>query len=180
MRSNTAPRVDGWFREVPRRFARWLRSFTTPSDPGSDIFGRVLERPWRMNWRSSHAVGPRFGAPDVARARARGAEVARCTLGDEAWEMLWMRGYLEVRSHRFPGLTYRLRIGRRVQLVWDTAEYARRSPWPHDDYLCINPTYPLPAVEFVAQLYLYLRDREDHVIRIAVPQQADHAISYVF
>jgi len=77
-------------------------------------------------------------------------------------------------------LTYRLRIGRRVQLLWDTPEAARLIPWPERGYLCIQPAYPLPDVEFLAQLYLYLRDREAEVIRLAIPQAADGPNRRVF
>lgn len=37
-------------------------------------------------------------------------------------------------------------------------------------FLCINPTYPLPEAEFFAYLYLYARDNEDELIRVAAPQ----------
>ncbi|MGH2459747.1 MAG: hypothetical protein ACRDIY_12860, partial [Chloroflexota bacterium] len=96
------------------------------------------------------------------------------------WNELRRQGYLDLRSRCVRGLTYRLRVGRRVQLIWDTPEAARQIPWPYRGYLCVNPTYPLPAVEFVAQLYLYLRDREEQVIRIAIPQAADDRIQNVF
>jgi hypothetical protein len=70
-------------------------------------------------------------------------------------------------------------VGRRIQLIWDSIEAAERSPWPFD-YLCVNPTYPLPAIEYLAQLYLYLRDREDEVIRVAAPQPFDQPLGRVF
>lgn len=125
------------------------------------------------------SAGPGFGPRDYARARGRGAEVARATLGDEAWDKLRRLGYVDVPSKRVVGLTYRLRVGRRVQLIWATIDDAMRSPWPYD-YLCINPTYPMPAVEYTAQLYLYLRDREDEVIRVAAPQPFDQPLGRVF
>lgn len=163
-----------------RRFRRWVRGVFRPSHPpGSDR--SELERPWLINWQwvPKRSAGPGFGPRDYARARVRGAEVARSTLGEEVWERLRRQGYLEVASRRIPGLTYRLRVGRRIQLLWDSPEAARASPWPYD-YLCINPTYPLPAVEYAAQLYLYLRDQEEAVIRVAAPQPFDQALGRVF
>ena len=50
-----------------------------------------------------------------------------------------------------------------------------RSPWPYE-YLCINPTYPLPELEFFAHLYLYARDREDTLVRVAAPQPWDQRL----
>lgn len=162
------------------RFRRWLRSrFRAEPANAADSF--ELERPWLINWQwvPKRSAGPGFGPHEYARARARGAEVARATLGDDSWERLRRHGYLDVRSRRISGLTYRLRVGRRIQLIWDSVEAARASPWPYD-FLCINPTYPLPAVEYAAQLYLYLRDREDEVIRVAAPQPFDQALGRVF
>ena len=164
----------------------WVSRFVRQLQPGAEA-ARVpddrwaLERPWLINWQwvPKRSAGPGFGPHQYARARARGAEVAHATLGDEAWDLLRRQGYLDVPSARLPGLTYRLRVGRRIQLVWDNLDHAMRSPWPYD-YLCINPTYPMPAVEFTAQLYLYVRDREDEIIRIAAPQPFDQLLGRVF
>ena len=68
-----------------------------------------------------------------------------------------------------PGLTYRLRVGRRIEVRCAPGVHL---PW-RAPYLCINPTYPLPEEEFFAQLYLYVRDREDLVRRVAAPQPWD-------
>jgi hypothetical protein len=46
--------------------------------------------------------------------------------------------------------------------------------------LCINPAYPLPEVEFFAQLYLYVRDREDEVVRVAAAQPWDQDLGRTF
>jgi hypothetical protein len=46
--------------------------------------------------------------------------------------------------------------------------------------LCINPTYPLPEEEFFAHLYLYVRDREEEVIRVAAPQPWDQRLGRTF
>lgn len=174
--------MDSWLRlfQPAGRIFTWLRSLGIPADvPQDDRWG--LERPWLINWQwvPKRSAGPGFGPHDYARARARGAEVAHNTLGDESWEALRRQGYLDVRSRMLPGLTYRLRVGRRIQLLWDTLDDAMRSPWPYD-YLCINPVYPLPAIEFTAQLYMYLRDAEDEIIRVAAPQPFDQLLGRVF
>ncbi len=174
--------MDSWLRLIRRagRLFTWLKSLDTlPEGPPGERWG--LERPWLINWQwvPKRSAGPGFGPHDYARARARGAEVARVTLGDECWEALRRQGYIDVRSRLLPGLTYRLRVGRRIQLLWDTLDDAMRSPWPYD-YLCINPVYPLPAVEFTAQLYLYLRDREEEILRVAAPQPFDQLLGRVF
>jgi hypothetical protein len=54
-----------------------------------------------------------------------------------------------------------------------------QSPWPAP-YLCINPPYRLPEEEFFAHLYLYVRDREDIVRRVAAPQPWDQALGRTF
>jgi hypothetical protein len=174
--------VDNWLPQFrPGEWiARCLRSLgATDQRASGDRW--ELERPWLINWQwvPKRSAGPGFGPHDYARARARGAEVARATLGDEAWEKLRRHNYLDVRSRRIAGLTYRLRVGKRIQLVWDSVDDALRSPWPYD-YLCINPTYPLPAIEYLAQLYLYVRDLEDEVIRVAAPQPFDQQLGRVF
>ncbi len=172
----------GWntARSVASQVVRWLLipvefEFEPPLERDGEI-----ERPWLVEpWRVTPVRGG-FASSALAHARMRGAEVARLTLGEETWNQLRSQGYLDVRSKYIPGLTYRLRVGRRVQLLWETPEAARRMRWPYRGYLCINPTYPLPAVEFVAHLYLYLRDQEEKVIRVAAPQAADDAIRFVF
>ena len=158
----------------------WQAGFRR-SEPARSTSDWDLERPWLINWQwvTKRSAGPGFGPREYARARIRGAEVARATMGDEAWERLRRNGYLDVPSRRITGLNYRLRVGRRIQLVWASMDDALRSPWPYD-YLCINPTYPLPAVEYTAQLYLYLRDSEDDVVRVAAPQPFDQPLGRVF
>jgi hypothetical protein len=167
------------FRATGRAFG-WLRKLGARDDasPGESW---ELERPWLINWQwvPKRSAGPGFGPHEYARARSRGAEVARGTLGDDVWDEFRRQGYLDVRSRRVAGLTYRLRVGRRIQLIWDSVDAAMQSPWPYD-YLCINPTYPLPAVEFAAQLYLYLRDHEEEIIRVAAPQPFDQPLGRVF
>ncbi len=98
------------------------------------------------------------------------------TLGDEAFERLRAMGYLELSSRRFSGVTYRLRAGRRVEV---RSEPGVRRPWS-DPFLCINPSYPLPELEFLAHLYLYARDREDELIRVAAPQPCDQRLGRTF
>lgn len=92
---------------------------------------------------------------DLARARAR--EVARGVLGEQVWMHLERRGFVDVPSGRIPGRIYRLRPGRRVELRETDATAPSR-------FMCVYPLYELPADEFLAQLYLYLRDREEHVL----------------
>jgi hypothetical protein len=122
------------------------------------------------------SAGADFTRADYAAARARAREVARTTLGEALWAQLQRQGYLDVPSMRQPGLTYRLRVGRRIEVH---CALGVRSPWP-TPYLCINPTYPLPEEEFFAQLYLYVRDREDLVRRVAAPQPWDQALGRTF
>ncbi|HLG50356.1 MAG TPA: hypothetical protein VKY56_01835 [Chloroflexota bacterium] len=164
----------GWQRLVlPLRIAcRW------PISPRSRVCAPdqpMVERPWLVRWWQA---APPEG--DLAAIRARGAEIARRTLGDALWRQFCAQGYLDLRSPHIPGLTYRLRVGRRIELRWDRPDDARLIPWPARGYLCIQPTYPLPAIEFFAQLYLYLRDQEAEVIRVAIPQAADAPIRRVF
>jgi hypothetical protein len=83
---------------------------------------------------------------------------------------------VELPSRRIPGVTYRLRIGRRIEV---RCAPGVESPWRYP-YLCINPTYPLPEAEFFAHLYLYVRDNEDEVIRVAAPQPWDQELGRTF
>ena len=85
-------------------------------------------------------------------------------------------GYLELPSKLFDGITYRLRVGRRIEV---RAAPGYRVPWVYP-FLCINPTYPLPEVEFFAQLYLYVRDREEEIVRVAAPQPWDQTLGRTF
>jgi hypothetical protein len=165
-------------RSIGQGFWRFLGLET---DSAAEIDRDGIERPWLISWHAvpKRSAGPGFGPSDYARARERAEQVARTTFGDEDWQRMQADGYVDLRSGIFPGLAYRLRVGRRVQLVWDDPIQAQRSPWPFD-WLCINPTYPLPAAEFTAQLYLYLRDREADVIRIAAPQPFDQALGRCF
>jgi len=137
-----------------------------------------LERPWLRVWDSvpKRSAGAGFSQRDYREARARAREVAQLTLGDELWEQLQRDGFVEVASGRYPGVTYRLRPGRRVEVCCMPGV---RPPWPYP-YLCINPVYPLPDEEFLAHLYLYVRDREDEVIRTAAPQPWDQFLGRTF
>ena len=138
----------------------------------------TLERPWRRTWDHlpKRSAGADFTRTDYAAARARAREVACATLGEALWAQLQRQGYLDVPSTLQPGLTYRLRVGRRIEV---RCAPGVRSPWPAP-YLCINPTYPLPEEEFFAHLYLYVRDREDVVRRVAAPQPWDQALGRTF
>jgi hypothetical protein len=137
-----------------------------------------IERPWLRRWEHlpKRSAGPDFTRADYREARARARETARATLGEELWGQLDRQGYLDLPSRRLPGVKYRLRVGRRIEVL---REEGARAPWPYP-YLCINPTYPLPEAEFFAQLYLYVRDREDEIIRVAAPQPWDQALGRTF
>lgn len=138
----------------------------------------ALERPWLRRWEHlpKRSAGAGFSRADYAEARRRATEVARVTLGDELWEALERQGYLELPSKLRPGITYRLRVGRRIEVCCAPGV---RSPWIYP-YLCINPMYPLPEEEFFAQLYLYVRDREDVILKVAAPQPWDQALGRTF
>jgi len=137
-----------------------------------------LELPWTRRWHhvAKRSAGPDFRREDYRQARTNAREVARLTLGDALWEQAQRQGYLDIPSKRFPGVTYRIRIRRRVEV---RCAPGVRAPWPFS-YLCINPTYPIPDEEFFAHLYLYLRDREDEVIRVAAPQPWDQILGRTF
>ena len=155
-------------------FWRWLfgGGEQSPLDDGQ------IERPWLRRWDHlpKRSAGYDFSRADYREARERARDTASVTLGPELLEQLEDQGYLDVVSRRFPGLTYRLRVGRRIEVVCSDGA---RSPWPYP-FLCINPTYPLPEIEFFAHLYLYVRDREDDVIRVAAPQPWDQLLGRTF
>ena len=162
-----------------RRLIRWLLGVGGPPPPpvAADD-GAEVERPWLRRWEflPKRSAGADFTRDDYAVARRRGEEVARATLGDDLWEELRRQGYLDLPSRRHPGVIYRLRLGRRIE-VRTTAGV--RNPWPMP-FLCINPEYPLPEAEFFAQLYLYVRDREDIILKVAAPQPWDQALGRTF
>jgi hypothetical protein len=137
-----------------------------------------VERPWLRSWDHlpKRTAGPDFSRSDYRAARRRAIEVARATLGDDLWAELQRDGYLELPSQLFDGITYRLRVGRRIEV---RAAPGYRVPWVYP-YLCINPTYPLPELEFFAQLYLYVRDREEEIVRVAAPQPWDQSLGRTF
>lgn len=137
-----------------------------------------IERPWRHRWDHlpKRSAGFGFTQSDYRESRRRAEEVARLTLGDDLWTRVRRVGFLDLPSSRYPGLTYRLRIGKRIEV---RAAPGVRAPWPYP-FLCINPIYPLPEAEFFAHLYLYVRDHEDEVIRVAAPQPWDQALGRTF
>ena len=141
-----------------------------PEDP--------VELPWRHRWDHlpKRTAGFGFSHRDYEAARRRAEEVARTTLGEALWRQLRRDGYLALPSRIYQGVTYRLRIGRRIEV---RCEPGVRAPWRHP-YLCINPTYPLPEAEFFAHLYLYVRDQEEEIIRVAAPQPWDQALGRTF
>ena len=72
------------------------------------------------------SAGYDFTRADYSDARQRAEETARATLGDELWEELGRLGYLDVPSRRYRGVTYRLRVGRRIEVL--TEEGVRHLP----------------------------------------------------
>ena len=83
-----------------------------------------------------------FSRDDYREARDRAREDART----DAWRRPLgtagaAQGHLELPSHHFHGVTYRLRVGRRIEVC---CEDGVRPPWPYR-LPCINPTYPLPG-----------------------------------
>lgn len=155
--------------------ARATGELAAPPPDGDDA---RLELPWRHSWAHlpKRTAGFGFTQRDYRAARRRAEEVARLTLGEDLWRRLGRDGYLDLPSRRYPGVTYRLRVGLRIEVV--TAPGVP-PPWRHP-YLCINPTYPLPELEFFAQLYLYVRDNEDEIIRVAAPQPWDQPLGRTF
>ncbi len=163
------------------RLRAWPRSPRGGSGPDTGQAGappRTLELPWRHRWDHlpKRTAGFGFTLRDYEAAYRRAAEVARTTLGHELWERAKRQGYLDLPSQLYPGLTYRLRVGQRIEVLPGPTT---PSPWPHR-YLCINPTYPLPEAEFFAHLYLYVRDHEAEVVRVAAPQPWDQSLGRTF
>jgi hypothetical protein len=152
----------------------WSADGTPPPTAAPD----VLEYPWRHRWDflPKRTAGFGFTSADYAASRARAEEVARLTLGDDVWRRVKRVGYLDVPSKRLPGVTYRLRVGRRIEV---RCEPGVQPPWPYP-FLCINPTYPLPEAEFFAHLVLYVRDHEELVIQVAAPQPWDQPLGRTF
>jgi hypothetical protein len=146
------------------------------SDDLPDAHADTLERPWRHHWDHlpKRSAGFGFTVRDYDAARKRAEEVARLTVGDDVWARVKRDGHIELPSHQYPGVTYRLRIGRRIEV---RCAPGVQPPWRFP-FLCINPTYPLPEAEFFAHLYLYLRDHE--VIRVAAPQPWDQSLGRTF
>lgn len=155
-------------------FWRWLFGGDEPSPPDDG----PVERPWLRRWDHlpKRSAGYDFSRSDYRDARERARETARGTLGEVCWSELQRQGYLDVPSGRFSGVSYRLRAGRRIEVI--CAEGVR-SPWPYP-FLCINPIYPLPELEFLAHLFLYVRDREEEIIRVAAPQPWDQYLGRTF
>jgi hypothetical protein len=138
----------------------------------------AIELPWQRSWYHvpKRSAGPDFRRDDYRTARENGRAIARATLGEELWDRLCRDGYLDVPSKLRPGMTYRMRVGLRIEVI---CEPGVRAPWRYP-YLCINPTYPLPEEEFFAHLYLYVRDKEEEVIRVAAPQPWDQPLGRTF
>lgn len=171
MLPSLAASLSGWWQRLRHGFSVGAGPAT-----GHDI--HAIERPWKRHWDHlpKRSAGAGMTRADYRVARERAREVARTTLGDDLWQTLQRQGYLDVPSQAHPGLTYRLRVGRRIEALCDPGV---RLPWAYR-WLCINPAYPLPEEEFFAQLYLYARDREDIILKVAAPQPWDQALGRTF
>lgn len=176
-----------WIAEARRRLQIWWRRrlldpYADPwyggNAPLPDVRDHAVEYPWRYRWAHlpKRSAGFGFSIRDYAAARTRAEEVARLTVGDFVWALVRRDGYVDLPSKRYPGVTYRLRIGRRIEVRCAPGVLP---PWRHP-FLCINPAYPLPEAEFFAHLYLYVRDNEDEVIRVAAPQPWDQELGRTF
>ena len=171
---------------MTRFFAWWRRILGLDQDKDgaglhpyqADPADTTIERPWRKRWDMlpKRSAGLGFSSADYAAARRRAREVARITLGEELWTRLQNQGYLDLPSQITPGMTYRLRVGRRIEVL---CEPGVRSPW-RSHYLCINPTYPLPEYEFFSHLDRHVRDSEEIIRRVAAPQPWDQALGRTF
>jgi hypothetical protein len=160
------------------RSAAWWRRLLGWPEPAQEPADATREYPWHGHWDRvpKRSAGPDFTPADYREARRRAREVAQATLGPDLWATLQRQGYLDLPSRLFAGVTYRLRVGRRIEV---RCRPGVRAPWRHP-FLCLNPTYPLPEEEFFAHLYLYVRDREDLVVREAAPQPWDQALGRTF
>lgn len=161
----------------------WRRTLAAVGLPGGVARRAVveadgIERPWRRGWEMTpkRTAGRGFSEADYAEARSRARAVAQATLGEAAWQALQRQGYLDMPSRVLPGVTYRLRVGRRIEVI---AAPGARAPWTLP-FLCVNPTYPLPEEEFFAHLYLYVRDQEETLIAVAAQQPWDQALGRTF
>ncbi|MCC7021786.1 MAG: hypothetical protein IT338_03110, partial [Thermomicrobiales bacterium] len=127
------------FAETARRLLDWLREAWVVPDTGLDLFAdddlpsleeEGLERPWRYRWDHlpKQSAGFGFTDRDYRAARTRAEEIARLTVGDEVWGRVKRSGHVDLPSRRYPGVTYRLRIGRRIEV---RCEPGVQSPWRH-------------------------------------------------
>ena len=92
---------------------RWLTGGDVADSPPAEA---TLERPWLRRWDHlpRRSAGFDFAARDYREARERAREVASATLGPQLWAQVERDGYLDLPSRCYQGLTYRLRIGRRI------------------------------------------------------------------
>jgi len=134
-----------------------------------------VARPWApRGWRRALTVGEQ----EEAHTRAMG--VARLTLGEEIWVAFVRDGYVDLPSAAEPGTHYRLRPARRVEIWEGLPATDLQGCGGARAYLCVYPAYELPAVEFMAQLYLRLRDDEERALATGRLQSSDGRISNVF
>lgn len=183
MREGGAPDADArplplpWTGEWLLYRLRELLGLEPPAER-DDRRGEALELPWALPWHHvpRRSAGPDFARADYRRARENARLVARETLGEALWNRLQRQGHLDLPSRIYRGVTYRLRVGLRIEVL---CAPGAPPPWRYP-YLCINPTYPLPEEEFFVHLYMYVRDREDEIIRVAAPQPWDQPLGRTF
>ena len=98
---------------------RWLTGRGGDHVAVADPDDGELEQPWLRRWEHlpKRSAGPDFSRADYRLARERAREVARTTLGERLWADLQRDGHLDLPSRLCEGLTYRLRDGRRMQVV---------------------------------------------------------------
>ncbi len=135
------------------------------------VFGPATTGGVEVPWRGAFPPDP----TEAHHVRDREAAVLEATLSPSDVEQLRIDGYLEIASAIHAGRVYRLRPGRRIEV---------RCPSDHDQcpvtYLCVLPTYPLPAGEFLAHTAVYLRGAEGRVLSTGRWMATDAAIPNTF
>ena len=137
-----------------------------------------MEWPWRYRWDHlpKRSAGFGFSGRDYDAARARAEEIARLTLGDDLWTRVRRVGYVDLPSGRFPGVTYRLRVGRRIEV--------RCAPGVQPAVAAAvslhQPDLPPARGRVLRPPLPYARDNEDELIRVAAPQPWDQPLGRTF
>ncbi len=148
-----------------------LGAFTLLRSVQLGVFGPATVKGVEVPWRGAFAPDP----TEVQHVRRREAAVVETTLSPADLHQLQLQGYLEIASALHDGRVYRLRPGRRIEV---------RCPEDHPQcplaYLCVLPSYPLPAGEFLAQMAVYLRGAELRVLSTGRWMATDASIPNTF